>query len=102
MTIIAGAPDVVNQIDQLVGSALHVICRANSTVGTWPAPLTTQNLVEWFGATSSAFQRAEPMLRAVGAHRQLRYADIALGTPDLLVSSRRAEIIEQRERLLAE
>ncbi|HEY5980448.1 MAG TPA: hypothetical protein VIT41_12520 [Microlunatus sp.] len=41
-------------------------------------------------------------LRAIGVEPQLGYGPLSLGVPDLLVSRRRAAIIDQRDRLLAE
>ncbi len=78
------------------------ICRANETAGDHDSPLTVQELLAWFGVKGSVSQRAEPMLRAIGVEPQPGYGPLRLGSPDLLVSGRRAAIIEQRDRLLAE
>ena len=78
------------------------ICRANETAGDHDSPLTVQELLAWFGVRGSVSQRAEPMLRAIGVEPQPGYGPLRLGSPDLLVSGRRAAIIGQRDRLLAE
>jgi hypothetical protein len=78
------------------------ICRANETAGDHDSPLTVQELLAWFGVRGSVSQRAEPMLRAIGVEPQPGYGPLKLGSPDLLVSGRRAAIIGQRDRLLAE
>lgn len=75
-----------------------VICRANESVG-YSADLTVAELLAWFGVKGSVSQRAEPMLRANGVdpHDSLNGE---LGSPALLVSTRRRKIIEVRDRLL--
>jgi hypothetical protein len=61
-----------------------------------------QELLAWFEVKGSVSQRAEPLLRAIGVEPQPGYGPLSLGTPDLLVSGRRAAIIVQRDHLLAE
>ena len=78
------------------------ICRANETAGDHDSPLTVQELLSWFGVLGSVSQRAEPLLRAIGVEPQPGYGPLRLGTPDLLVSGRRAAIITQRDHLLAQ
>ena len=78
------------------------ICRANETAGDHDSPLTVQELLSWFEVKGSVSQRAEPLLRAIGVEPQPGYGPPRLGTPDLLVSGRRAAIIAQRDHLLAE
>lgn len=75
-----------------------VICRANNTAGGSGSPLSVQELLDWFGVNGSVSQRAEPLLRANGVHPSQQSWGSALGTPDLLVSGRREEIIEWRNR----
>ena len=77
-----------------------VICRANDTAGEYDSPLSVQDLLAWFGVKGSVSQRAEPLLRANGIEPQPGYGPLALGTPDLLVSRRRALMIIQRDGLL--
>lgn len=76
-----------------------VICRANGTAGTYRSgELTSGQLMAFFGVKGSASQRAEPLLKAIGVQPYGFSYDPQLGTPDLLVSSCRADLIEQRRR----
>lgn len=76
---------------------IWVIGRANGTVGQGGMPL--RELMHWFGLTGTPSQRAEPMLRAIGVDPYLLPSGrMYLGRPDLLVSARRRQIIEQRDR----
>lgn len=63
---------------------------------------TAKSIQEWFALKSGVSQRAEPMLSAIGvdpyAHR---FGGLRLGVSDLLVSSRRAAIVERRDRAMA-
>jgi hypothetical protein len=79
-----------------------VICRANDTVGATWSPLSVQELLAWFGVKGSVSQRAETLLRANGVNPHRLYGTMELGAPDLLTSKRRREIIEQRDRWLAQ
>lgn len=75
-----------------------VIARANQTAGDYPARLSMQELLAAFGVKGSVSQRAEPLLRANGVDPHRLYGSMKLGAPDLLVSTRRASIIESRDR----
>jgi hypothetical protein len=100
-----GDPSVFRRKASPVRGAAAVawaVCRANGTVGGSGSPLSVQELLDWFEVKGAVSQRAEPLLRAIGADPRWRYGEIALGTPDLLVSGCRADIIEQRERWLEE
>jgi hypothetical protein len=79
-----------------------VICRANDTVGAYWSGLSVQELLAWFGVRGSVSQRAEPLLRANGVDPHRIYGTMEMGAPDLLTSKRRAEIIAQRDRWLAQ
>lgn len=79
-----------------------VICLANGSVGDWESPLTERDLLFWFGMKGSVSARAGTLLRANGVDLEVSSGEMALGTPDLLVSARRVETIEARDRLMAE
>jgi hypothetical protein len=79
-----------------------VIARANDTVGAHGSTLSVADLLAAFGVTGSVSQRAEPLLRANGVDPQQLLGRMRLGTPDLLVSRKRASIIEQRDQYLAQ
>ncbi|HEY3003415.1 MAG TPA: DUF6398 domain-containing protein, partial [Kribbellaceae bacterium] len=67
-----------------------VIAKANRIAGSYGSGLTVKELMAFFGVTSSS-QRAGVFLRAAGIDDR-QYGLTDLGTPDLLVSSRRADI----------
>lgn len=76
-----------------------IICRANDTVG-YHEKLKVKDLLAWFGMRSgSVSQRAEPLLAAIGVDRSSGPGSaMELGSPDLLVSTRRRTIIADRDR----
>ncbi|SDB83272.1 hypothetical protein SAMN05216410_0299 [Sanguibacter gelidistatuariae] len=76
-----------------------VATKANQTVGLYK-PLNVKDLFAWFGFTGSVSQRAEPLLKAVGVNPHHPWD--GLGSPDLLVALRRAEIIADRDRWTAD
>jgi len=75
-----------------------VICRANNIAGTYGSGLSVGDLLAWFGVKGSVSQRAEPFLRANGVDPRRLGGMMELGIPDLLTSTRRRQIIAQRER----
>ncbi|MGB9372664.1 MAG: hypothetical protein WCA82_00745, partial [Jiangellales bacterium] len=78
-------------------AVVWVVGRANELVGPPPAPIGSGDAGAWFGVRGSSSQRAEPMLRAIGVDPSRRYGGMALGTPDLLISTRRAALMRQRD-----
>lgn len=74
------------------------VCRANDTAGSYAAEFTVKELIGWFGTNGAVSQRAEPMLRAIGAPQDTYWGCLPLGMPDLLVARRRERIIELRDR----
>jgi len=75
-----------------------VIAKANNAVGAYGSGLTVQELMAFFGESGSS-QRAGTFLRAAGIDTD-PYRGMHLGTPDLLVSARRSQIITSRDRHL--
>lgn len=75
-----------------------VICRANDIAGAYWSGLTVHDLLAWFGVKGSMSQRAEPLLRANGVDPHSLFGSMDLGAPDLLTSTRRRQIIAQRDR----
>lgn len=57
-----------------------------------------KDMLAWFGIKGSASQRATTLLKAAGIEAKAFSYHAALGTPDLLVSSRRAGLISSRDR----
>ena len=78
-----------------------VICRANETAGAYGSRMSAKDLLAWFGVKGSVSQRAEPYLRANGVNPHDLYGSMDLGTPDLLVSQRRADLMAARDRWAA-
>lgn len=72
-----------------------VVCRASRSVGA--GGLEVRGLLGWFGVSGSVAQRAEALLRANGVDPHAGYGSVPLGTPDLLTSTRRAQIMDGRD-----
>lgn len=78
-----------------------VVCRANDSAGAYWSGLTVGDLLAWFGVKGSMSQRAQPLLRANGVDPHTLFGSMDLGAPDLLTSTRRSQIIAQRDRWLS-
>lgn len=88
---------------RLAAAVAWAICRANDTAGDYDSQMSVKQLLAWFGLKGSVSQRAEPLLRAVGVDTvQQHLGAPSLGTPDLLVAGHRADVIRQRDSLLAD
>jgi len=88
-----GAPD------RAAAAVAWVVTKANDSVGLHRS-LEVQGLLAWFGVKGSVAQRAEVFLKAIGVDPHRQYGGMDLGAEDLLVSDRRRQIIELRERYL--
>ncbi|MCC7076602.1 MAG: hypothetical protein IT198_05700 [Acidimicrobiia bacterium] len=77
----------------MIGKANHLFTQSSRN------PFYVKDMASHFGLVQSSFsQRADTLLRAAGFENAHRFAEIHLGTPDLLVSARRRKILELRER----
>lgn len=74
-----------------------VVGRGNELVGHPPAPVRTTELMRAFGVRSTPSSRADTLMAA--ALLPQSPTGVALGSPNLLVASARADIISQREKL---
>ncbi|WP_062460877.1 hypothetical protein [Demequina soli] len=78
------------------------VCEANDTIASFRQGANGKVLAGWFGVDGGASDRAEAMRRAIGAPIVFRPTYLrtprALGSADLLVSTRRAEIVAERDR----
>lgn len=84
--------------DDTAGATIAwLVGRANDSVGSQHSDLTARALLGWFGVSGSVWQRAAPMLRAIGAPEGSSHA-IHLGTPRYLVSTKRERIAKLREQ----
>jgi hypothetical protein len=75
-----------------------VIATANRTIGAYRSPMTGKDLLAHFGINGTVSDRAKALIRAAGIDLNLTYGTLRVGDPGLLVSSRRAELVEERER----
>jgi hypothetical protein len=75
-----------------------MVAHANDSVSMY-GPLTAGELLEPFGVRSAS-QRAKQFRAALGLREHLPvHGPMGLGSPDLLVGDRRAELLEARARL---
>jgi hypothetical protein len=77
------------------------ICTANRTIGSYRSPMTGKDLLAHFGVTASVSDRVQSLIRAAGIDLDLTYGSLRVGDPGLLVSGRRRELVEDRDRNLA-
>jgi hypothetical protein len=75
-----------------------VICTANCTIGSYRSTMTSKDLLAHFGITGSVSDRAQSLIRAAGIDLHLTYGSLRVGDPGLLVSRRRRELVEERDR----
>ncbi len=78
-----------------------VIATANRTVGSYRSPMSSKDLLANFGITGSVSDRAQTLIRAAGIDLRLTYGSLRVGDPALLVSRRRRELVDERDRTLA-
>ena len=78
-----------------------VIGTANRTIGAWRSPMASKDLLAHFGITGSVSDRAQSLIRAAGIDLRLTYGSLRVGDPGLLVSRRRRELVEKRDRARA-
>ena len=98
---VAAADPVIfrrNARDETAAAAVAwTIGRANHLVARGGSSMESQDLLGHFGVKGSVSQRAQVLLKALPGTAYDAYGP-KLGTPDLLVSSMRAELIDLRER----
>ena len=75
-----------------------VIATANRTAGSYRSPMAGKDLLAHFGITGSVSDRAKALIRAAGIDLNLTYGSLRVGDPGLLVSRRRGELVEDRDR----
>lgn len=76
-----------------------LVGRVNRTVG--PDALPATDLLAYFRASGSVSDRAQTLCRAAGYDVGYIRGDLRLGDPEILVSGRRRELIEARDRIRA-
>ena len=78
-----------------------VIATANRTIGSYRSPMAGKDLLAHFGIAGTVSDRAQSLIRAAGIDLRLTYGSLRVGDPALLVSRRRRELVEERDRTLA-
>jgi hypothetical protein len=63
--------------------------------------MSGKDLLAHFGVTGSVSDRVQSLIRAAGIDLNLTYGSLRAGDPGLLVSGRRRELVEDRDRKLA-
>jgi hypothetical protein len=102
LAVVAAAQPAVfrraGRAETAAAAVAWTIGRANNLVATGgPSAMTAQDLLAHFGLKGSVSQRAHILLRGLPTASN-QEPGVKLGTPDLLVSSKRAELIDLRER----
>jgi hypothetical protein len=84
---------------EVIAAALcWVTAKGNHRLGQRPGELLVKDLMKYFGLSqSSVSERGYEIMRAAGIGPTSAYG-LCLGSPDLLVSARRRQIIELRDR----
>lgn len=96
--IARGDPEVFRRrarADTAAGAVCWAIGRSNRL---FRSDIYVKDMMAWFGIKGGVSQRAATLLRAAGIDADRFKFHSRLGTPDLLVSSRRASIIGSRDR----
>jgi hypothetical protein len=95
-------PDIFRRrgrAETAAGAICWIVGKANDLFS--PA-MPVKDLMQFFGISQgSVSQRSEVFLRAMGVDPSDRYGSLDLGSPDYLISSRRAEIITLRDHYQA-
>lgn len=100
----AGEPAVFRRRAAPKGAAAAIcwiVARSNDLFDSWGAGLKVKQLSEFFDVATPS-QRAGVLLKAAGIVDNPYETAVPLGSTDLLVSSRRAAIIKERDFLIAE
>jgi hypothetical protein len=88
-----GKPEVI------AAAVCWVIGKGNRRFGQGPDELKVKDVMSYFGLRqSSVSERAYQIMHAAGIQPASAYPAVRLGSPDLLVSARRRQIIELRDR----
>lgn len=99
---IPGTPLASAKPEQVAAAVCWVIGRSNHRFGTRPGELKVKDLTGYFGiAGSTVSQRGYKVIQAAGLQLADDASVIRPDSPDLLVSERRRQIINQRDRYRA-
>jgi hypothetical protein len=95
---LSGVLSKTTRPEVLAAAACWVIGQGNQRFGQRPGELRVKDLTSYFGlGQSSVSERGYQIMRAAGIQPASAYPAVRLGSPDLLVSSRRRRIIELRD-----
>jgi hypothetical protein len=85
--------------EPVAAAVCWAVGKGNQRFGQRPGELRVKDLMSYLGLSqASAADRGYQVLRAAGIGPASGYGDVSLGSPRLLVSARRREIIELRDR----
>jgi hypothetical protein len=95
----AGDPEIFRRRGRAPTAAAAVCWVIGKANRAFEGDVLVRDLMAHFGlGQGSASQRSAPLLRAIGVDPDQQYGGMDLGSPDYLVSTRRAEIVAARDR----
>lgn len=100
VSVASAGPDTFRgraRTDTAAAAVAWAVGRANELVGPVPAAIRSGQLQVRFGTAASPATRARTMLAAIGADAPAWSGQVVLGTPDLLTSTYRGELLRQRD-----
>lgn len=101
--VAAGNPDFFRRrgrSDTAAAALCFLVGKANYLFSAHRGGMSIKNLMEHFRLSQgSVSQRAGSLLKGTGIPLRDRYGDFTLASPELLVSARRRNILEARDRL---
>ena len=84
--------------EAIAAAVCWVIGKGNQRFGRADGELRVKDLTSYFGLSQSGIsERGFQVMRAAGLPAAHAYPEVHLGSPDLLVSTRRKRIIELRD-----
>jgi hypothetical protein len=96
-----GNPDVFRRkgrTETAAAAICWIVAKDNDVFGRWGPGLLVKDLMAHFGLQQGGVsQRADTMMKAAGYDPSTRTWELRLGSPELLVSSRRRRMIELRD-----
>jgi len=69
--------------------------------GSYRSPVASKDLLAHFDISGSVSDRAQSLIRAAGIDPRLTNGSLRVADPGLLVSRRRRELVDERDRALA-
>jgi hypothetical protein len=101
--VVSGDPSVFRRrarVETTAAAVCWTVGKANGLFSPHGGGMLVKDLMTHFGQQGTVSQKATTLLRA-GGFQTYRHGEMDLGSPELLVSSRRRRIIELRDRYQA-